>query len=205
MDSNEGFALFQMKFQASIKKLEELLTVKDIQNAATLLDKMQHEAKEVEINALDGFSDKVLSIRTHSIKKIKSQKSEFEPLLQKFLEGCEAILHNQFKDEKDKKETLELLSVHDGMARYKNDAKVYREELVAFSNWLKGVYSILNQLIKNEDILTLLEFIEELKLRAQRIEAKEIIHFVSLVNQSIMQEQTQCRLLLESYQKSIKL
>jgi len=205
MDNNEEFALFHMKFKASIKKIEELLEIRDIQNATALFDKMQQEANSVKITALDGFSNKLLSIRQNSIKKIQAQLEEFEILFKQFLEGCEAVLHNQFQNEKAKKEIIVLLSVHEGMAHYNSDAKAYREELIEFYNWFKGVYDLLDQLIKNKNIDTLMEFFEELRLRAQRIEAKEIIHFVSLINQTLTQEQTQCKLLLESYQKSVEL
>jgi|GEM_PF-1038012 len=205
MDNHDELALFHMKYKASIKKVEELLAIRDLHNATALFDKMQQEANSVEISALDGFSTKLLSIHQNSMKKIQSRQKEFEVLFKNILEGCEAVLHNTFKDKKTKKETIELLSVHDGMAHYNGNAKVYREELIEFYNWFKGVYTLFEQLVESENTATLIEFLEELRLRAQKIEAKEVIHFVSLVNQAIMQEQTQYRLLLQSYQKSVEL
>jgi hypothetical protein len=204
VEKNKESVLFEIKFKASVKKFEELLSARDIKSAATLFEKMQKEANRVEISAIDGFSDKLLSVHKHTFKLIEAKREEFERLHQKLLGACEAILRNQFEDEAHKKQSIELLNVYKGMAQYGNDAKLYRDALIEFCDWVKGVNEQLAKFVKDENMPTLLNFLEELQTRAQKIELKEILEFVTSINQVITQEKTHFTLLIESYQKSIK-
>lgn len=204
MDSSEISTLFQMKFKASVKKLEELLTARDIQNAIELLDKMQKEANRDGISAIDGFSRKLKSIHERVFDQLESRKEEFETLYQKFMDGSEAILCNQFQNDQHKKETIEFLNVQEGMAIY-NSAKKYREELIKFRDWFEGSDKVVSQLLSNKNILALVNFLDEFYIEAKKIEAKELLKFISLWNQTLTQEKTHNKILFESYQKSINL
>ncbi|MBN2825300.1 MAG: hypothetical protein JXQ76_08255 [Campylobacterales bacterium] len=202
MNTNQT-VLFNIKFKASVKKLEELLALRDIENANMLLEKMQKEANNIAIDTLDSFSGKLQSIQHNSSKKIKEQMDDFKLLSEKFLEGCEAILNNQFQSDTHKKEVIELLSVHLGMAHHNNDAKSYREALIAFRDWFKDVYQRLAQLIEEKNHKDFELLIEELSTKAQTVQAKEILYFVSMQNQINVQEKNQFKLLIDAYQKSI--
>ncbi|MBN2823947.1 MAG: hypothetical protein JXQ76_01380 [Campylobacterales bacterium] len=204
MDNNQA-VLFNMKFKASIKKLEELLAAREIDNAIMLLDKMQKEANKIGIDTLDSFVQKLSSIQENSLKKIETRKEEFHALHTKILRASEAILSNRFEDEADKKECIGVLNVHLGMAHYSNDAKAYRDALIAFRDWFKDVDEWLVQLLEDKNQAELVTFVEELKSRAQTIQAKEVLYFVSLFNQIMTEEKSQFKLLLDSYQKSINL
>jgi len=204
MGESKELTLFQVKFKASVKKLEELLAVRDIKNALDLIDKMQKEANRAGIDRLDSFSDKLVAIQQHSLQKVEARCVVFEDLYTQVIEGCEAILHNKFQNEGHKKEVLELLNVQQGMAQY-SSPKAYREELIAFCDWFKSTLESLQQLIKYEDRKELLAFLEEFKTKAQKIVAKEILYFLASLHQTIAEDKTQLALWLESYKKSIAL
>jgi len=204
MDNSKS-TLFNIKFKASIRKLEELLAIRETNNAVALLEKMKKEANSLGIDSIDSFGEKLIAIQTNSFKKIVACKEEFEVLHGKFMDGCEAILNNNFQDETHKKESLEFLSVYQGMAYYKNDAKAYREALIAFSNWFKDILVNLEQLIHEKNFVDFISLVSELSIKAQTIQAQEILQFALVLNKIIVEEKNQCKLFLSSYQKSIEL
>ncbi len=202
---NSTLTLFKIKFKASIRKLEELLAIRDTNNAVALLEKMKKEANSLEIDSIDSFGEKLIAIQTNSFKKIVAHKEELETLHGKFLDGCEAILNNKFQDETHKKESLEFVGVYQGMAYYKNDAKAYREALISFCNWFKDMLVHLEQLIQEKNFVDFISLASELDTKAQTIQAQEILQFALALNKIIVEEKNQCKLFLSSYQKSIEL
>ncbi|KIM13350.1 MAG: hypothetical protein KU38_01480 [Sulfurovum sp. FS08-3] len=202
---NSTLTLFKIKFKASIRKLEELLAIRDINNAMTLLEKMKKEANSLEIDSLDSFGTKLMTIQTNSFKKILASKEELEVLHGKFTDGCEAILNNKFQDETHKKESLAFVGVYQGMAYYKNDAKAYREALIAFCDWFKESIEKLEQLINEKNFLHFVDLAEQFNAKAQTIQAQEMLQFALTLNKIIVEDKNQCKIFLSSYQKSIEL
>ncbi|MEA2028660.1 MAG: hypothetical protein U9N49_06760 [Campylobacterota bacterium] len=178
MAKDGKLVLFEMKFQASIKKLDELLQESNTEQIKSLLEKMEAEALNVGCETLNGFAQRFEKALQggDSTSSFESVLEEYRKLHQRFSEGCEAVLHNQFRDDMHKKESISLLSVSHGIDKYGGDAKAYREELITFCEWFKDSFVRFEALVEGGEEITSL--LEELKERANRIKAHKILHLV---------------------------
>jgi len=203
MAEDGKLVLFKMKFQASIKKLEQLLETRNVEEIGILLEKMQSEAQKVKIESLNGFNQRFTkALQGDSNASFQGVLEEYQKLHTRFTEGCEAVLRNRFRDDTHKKESISLLSVSHGIDKYGGDAKAYREALIAFCEWFK------KSLIEFETLLNerqpIEPFLEELKTQANRIKAHKILHLVEHISKSTTQgDENQLNKLFERYKKAL--
>jgi len=204
MAKDDKLVLFEIKFKASIKKLEELIQKQQSEQIIALLEKMEAEANKVELNTLNGFAQRFKkALQGESTQLLQGVLEEYSKLHQRFSEGCEAVLHNDFRDDMHKKESISLLSVSHGIDKYGGDAKAYREELISFRDWFKDSFEDFEKLVENQEDIT--EFLEELKNRANRIKAHKILHLVEHIEKAAASEggEGEIKQLFESYKVAL--
>jgi len=201
MAKDDRLVLFEIKFKASIKKLEELIQKQQSEQIIALLEKMEAEANKVELNTLNGFAQRFKkALQGESTQLLQGVLEEYSKLHQRFTKGCEAVLRNDFRDDAHKKESISLLSVSHGIDKYGGDAKAYREELIAFCDWFKDSFSRFEALVENQEEMT--GFLDELKDRANRIKAHKILHLVEHIQKAASQGgEEEIQKLFESYKE----
>jgi len=205
MSDDEALSLFRMKFNASIKKLDELIGQYNIEKAKALFLKMEGEAHKVGCSDLDGYSRRFEAIEEDTSKELERWLEAFQKLSQEFLDACDAVLQNQFRNDAAKKEALEIISVHAGIEHYRGDVKVYRAELVDFCDFFRASLEMLEKFIIHRDMEKLSLFIQDLQTHAKKIQAHNILEFTDRVESILSQEKIELKELLGRYKSSLKI
>jgi CheY-like chemotaxis protein len=190
----EDLILFNAKFNASVRKFEELFEKGKNSEMERLIIKMEKEANRVDIETLNGMSSVMHDIFKKRQEDLDSFFLEYAEASTTFFNACEVIKNNAIEEipQEDKSYLFNVLSI-EGEALEIETTKA----LLFFYEQFKASLDLMRYNVKDTPKLQL--FADELCSKAESLNAKIMIGLAKSLHEILDQEQEKLREFIERY------
>ena len=195
----EDLILFSAKFNASIRKFEELFKKAKSDEMEQLMIKMEKEANRVDIDMLDGLTATLQEIFTKRKARLKDFIYEYEEVSNTFFKACNIYKDDFLKqaNEEEKHYVTNVLSLEEALKAFDN-SQSYHDALMLF---FKQFGDSLNVIKNNQhDILKLRALVDDLDLESQKVNAKIMMGLSKSLRDILDKEQDELQKFIEKYQ-----
>ncbi|MEA2028661.1 MAG: response regulator [Campylobacterota bacterium] len=196
----EDLILFSAKFNASIRKFEELFKKAKSDEMQKLMVKMEKEANRVDIDMLNGLTSVLQDIFTKREEALKNFVFEYDEAASTFFKACDLVKNNLLEsiDEEERNYAFQVLSYAEGLELFDGAKEPYNKALIAFYEQFENSLSFIKHNI--HDTQKLQNFVDELSQEAQKINANIMLGLSRSLGNILNKEQEELQKFIEKYQ-----